>query len=220
MSAQLALNAETRNDQGKGASRRLRRLEGKVPAIVYGYNQEPTAISVLHKEIYKLQENEAFFSSIITLKVDGTDQPAIIKDMQRHPAKDAIMHADFQRIDPNKNIVVHVPLHFLNEAQCPGVKVEGGAISHYVTDIEVSCLPANLPEYIEVDMLDVHLHQMLHLSDIKLPEGVESVALSHGAHLDLPVAQVSAARSEEEEEAAEGAEAPTEAEGESGGESE
>ena len=216
MSEQIVLNAEVRNDQGKGASRRLRRIEKKVPAIIYGDNKEPEAIQCQHKELHKLQENEAFFSSVITINVGGQEQHAIIKDMQRHPAKDLIVHADFLRVDPNKKIIVNVPLHFINELACHGVKMQGGLISHAATDIEVSCLPGNLPEYIEVDMLNVKLGDIVHLSDITLPEGVESIALSHGEDHDLPIVQILAPKggpsADEDEDAAAAAAASAESE--------
>ncbi len=189
MSTKIALNAEMRSDLGKGASRRLRRSVDKVPAIIYGDNKDPVAISIQHKDIHKAQTNEAFFASVLSINLDGKEVPAIIKDMQRHPARDIILHADFLRIDPNKKINIHVPLHFINQEQCKGVK-EGGVISHSSTDMEISCLPSNLPEYIEVDMLEVELDQIVHLSDITLPEGIISIALSHGADHDLAIAQV------------------------------
>ncbi len=208
MSEQLVLNAEARSDLGKGASRRLRRLADKVPAVIYGDNKEPASIQITHKDIHKLQENEAFYSSVVSINVDGQAQPAILKDLQRHPARDRIMHADFLRVDPNKKIHVNVPLHFANEAGCTGVKMQGGIVSHSATDIEVSCLPGDLPEYIEIDMTAVELGQIVHLSDIILPKGVESIALSHGADHDLPVAQIIAPKGEKAE-----AEAEDEAEG-------
>jgi large subunit ribosomal protein L25 len=155
-------------------------------------------------------QNEAFFSHIITLKIDGKAQDVLLKDLQRHPAKDILMHADFLRVDKNQAIVVQVPLHFINEESCIGVKMQGGRISHQANEIEIRCLPGVLPEYIEVDMEAVETGQVVHLSDVKLPEGVESVALAHGAEHDLAIANVAIAKGgsdEGEDEAAPAADA-------------
>lgn len=184
------LNAEVREDAGKGASRRLRRLAGRIPGIVYGGTKKPTNISIEHKELVRHLEQESFYSHIITLKIGDKSENVILKDLQRHPAKTALLHADFMRVLKTKPITVSVPLHFLNEEICKGVKVGAGTISHTMTQLEVSCLPADLPEFIEVDLTDVDLGQILHISDLKLPKGVESVALSHGADHDLPVVTV------------------------------
>lgn len=210
MSSEFILEAETRTDIGKGASRRLRRLADRTPGIVYGgaKNKKPTPITFANNEIHKLAEHEAFFTSLITLKIDGKDEQVVIKDMQRHPAKDKIMHADFLRISAKTKITMHVPLHFINADKCPGVKLQGGTAAYSMQDIEISCLPANLPEYIEVDMGEAEVGTHIHLSDLTLPEGVESVALSHGADYDLQVAAVNAPRggsSDDEEEAADDA---------------
>lgn len=191
MSEAIVLQTEVRADKGKGASRRLRQGEKfKVPAILYGGDAAPQMLTLIHKDLWKAQQNEAFFASILTLVVNGKNEKAIIKAIQRHPAKEQILHCDFQRIDANKAIHVHVPLHFINEDKCVGVKAQGGIISHLASDVEVRCLPANLPEFIEVDLENVELGQIVHLSDVKLPQGVESVALSHGPEHDLAVAQV------------------------------
>ena len=194
MPEDFVLNAETREDEGKGASRRLRRLENKVPAIIYGGKKKPANIKLLHKDLIKQLENEAFYSHIITINVDGKEESVILKDLQRHPAKLAVLHADFFRISKTKKFQTNSPLHFINEDTCHGVKVEGGVISHTMTSIEVSCLPADLPEFIEVDMAAVELGQTLHISDVKLPKGVTSVALSHGEDHDLPVVSVNKAK--------------------------
>ncbi len=209
MSDAFELNAEIREDMGKGASRRLRRLAEKVPAILYGANKAPVALTLVRKDLEKALENEAFYSHILTLKVGKKTEKAILKDLQRHPAKDRVMHADFMRVSDDVAIKVHVPVHFLNEDTCYGVKTEGGMIQHSATDIEVQCLPANIPEYLEVDMLEIKVGDIIHISEIKLPEGVESVALSHGEDHDLAIASVLAPKgiSEEEEEAAAAAEA-------------
>lgn len=210
MTNEFALNAEARETTGKGSSRRLRRLEGKIPAIVYGgKGKEPKNITILHKELSKATENEAFFSHIIQLKIGNNEEQVIIKDLQRHPAKPQFLHADFLRVDKDVAITVHVPLHFLNEEASKGVKLQGGVVSHTLVEVEVSCLPADLPEYIEVDMTDIELEQILHLSDLKLPKGVQLVSLAHDH--DLPVAAIHApkraATEEEEESAAQAADA-------------
>lgn len=190
MSDDFTLSVKVRQDVGKGASRRQRRLAGEIPGIVYGGVREPVMISIPHKDIAKALENEAFYSHVITLDIEGTEQPAILKDLQRHPAKPLVLHADFLRVNPKRALTVNVPLHFINEDSCIGVKQEGGVIAHTMTELEITCLPADLPEYLEVDMAEVAIGQSLHISDIKLPEGVESVALSHGEDHDLPIAAV------------------------------
>lgn len=192
MSDAFELEAEARDNVGKGSSRRLRRLENKVPAIVYGGGSDPVKISLDHDDLWHHLENEAFFSHIITLKVGSKPEDVLLKDLQRHPAKNRVMHVDFLRVNKNEAIVVNVPLHFINEESCVGVKMQGGRISHQATDIEVRCLPGDLPEYIEVDMQEIETGQVVHLSDVKLPEGVESVALSHGSEHDLAIANVAA----------------------------
>ncbi|WP_339900107.1 50S ribosomal protein L25/general stress protein Ctc [uncultured Gilvimarinus sp.] len=190
MSEDFILNAESRNDLGKGASRRLRRLAGLVPGIVYGGNKKPVNITVSHKELTKHLESEAFYSHIISLVVDGKAEDVILKDLQRHPAKAQLIHADFMRVSKTKKLNTSVPLHFLNEDTSKGVKMQGGNIVHNMVQLEISCLPANLPEFIEVDLADVELGQVVHISDIKLPKGVTSVALSHGEDHDLPVVAI------------------------------
>jgi len=208
MSEAFVLNAEVRNDKGKGASRRLRRLADQVPAIIYGGEKEPVSVTLQHKDLIKQLENEAFYSHIITVNVGSENESVILKDLQRHPAKDKVLHADFLRVSATKKLKTTVPLHFINEDTCKGVKLEGGNISHAVTELEISCLAADLPEFIEVDMVDVEVGQIVHISDLKLPQGVESVALSHGADYDLTVATVNKPKggAEEEESAEEGEE--------------
>jgi large subunit ribosomal protein L25 len=219
MSTEFTLHAKGREDTGKGASRRLRRLAGEVPAIVYGGKKAPAQISLSQKDITKALENEAFYSHIISLEVDGKSEDVIIKDLQRHPAKAYVMHMDFFRVSKTTKLQTRAPLHFINEEECVGVKLGGGLIAHSMTDIEISCLPKDLPEYIEVDMAEVELGATVHLSDIKLPKGVESVALSHGDDHDLPVAAVNKPKAVEEisDEAPETPDAP---ESESGSDSE
>ena len=209
MAEDFTLNIEPRADLGKGASRRLRRLEQKVPAVIYGAGQEPASISVLLRELVKQLESEAFYSHVLTLKEGETETKVVLKDLQRHPAKGFPMHADFLRIDETHKITMHIPLHFINESKCAGVKA-GGTIAHQLTDVVVSCLPQNLPEFIEVDMSEVNVGESLHLSDLKVPEGVQLVEISHGdSHdHDLTVVNVNAAKgggSDAEAETEEGA---------------
>ena len=165
------LNAEFRDDLGKGASRRLRR-EGKVPAILYGADRAPRALTVMQKDLLLLLQNEGFYSSVITLRVDDKEQPAILKDLHRHPARPIILHMDLQRVRDDVEIRMNVPLHFLGENVAPGVKA-GGTVSRIMNDLEVVCLPKFLPEYIEIDLSAVELDDVVKLSDVKLPEGVE-----------------------------------------------
>ena len=205
MSTEIELSCSVREDLGKGASRRLRRENKSIPAILYGGKKDPVSLTIEHKHIAKATENEAFFSQIITLNIESKKEKAVIKALQRHPAKPFILHADFLRVSDKQAITVRVPIHFLNEDKCVGVKIGGGNILKALNEIEVSCLPKDLPEYIEVDMLEVELGNSLHLSDITLPEGVTSVALSIGEENDLSVASVQAPRgtAEEDEESSE-----------------
>ena len=191
---QFELNCSVRTDSGKGASRRLRRLDNAIPAILYGGNKDPMALTIAHDDILHATENEAFFSHIITLNIGKNKEKAVIKALQRHPAKPFIMHADFLRVDEKQAITMKVPLHFINEDKCVGVKLGSGSIRKTLNELEISCLPNNLPQYIEVDMIEVEVGQTLHISDIALPEGVTSVALSHGEDSDLSIAQVQAPR--------------------------
>ena len=201
MSTNFVINARSREDTGKGASRRLRRQSGEVPAIIYGGKKHAEKISILHKDITKALENEAVYSSIISLSVDGKAEDTIIKDIQRHPAKQVILHLDFLRVSKTTKLQTRVPLNFLNEDICVGVKMGVGLIAHTMTDIEVSCLPKDLPESIDVDMEQIDIGQIVHLSDIKMPSGVESVSLSQGAEYDLTVATVNKQKAADIEEA-------------------
>jgi large subunit ribosomal protein L25 len=208
MSDKLEIAAVPRDDLGKGASRRLRRNADMIPAIIYGAGKDPQPLSIIRKDLEKCLESEAFFSQVIDVNIDGKVQKAILKDLQRHPAKDRVMHADFLRTDEKVALKVNIPIHFVNEESCRGVKLEGGIIEHQALEIEVLCLPSAIPEYIEVDMADVGLGDSVHLSDIVLPAGVESVALSYGEDHDEAIATVIAPRGlKSDEDAAEG-EAP------------
>ncbi|GAA3572782.1 MULTISPECIES: 50S ribosomal protein L25/general stress protein Ctc [Marinobacter] len=191
MSQDYVIEAFLRDDQGKGASRRLRREERKIPAIIYGGEKDATPVAIWHNELKKALENEAFFSHILTVKVDnGTEETVILKDLQRHPYKPILTHADFQRVDRNHEIHVNVPLHFTNEDTAVAVKLQGGAVSHQMNEVEVICLPQHLPEFIEVDMTDVAMDQVVHLSDLKLPGGVRIAALQQGEDHDQPVVAI------------------------------
>lgn len=175
----FTLNAELRSDIGKGASRRLRRLADKIPAVVYGGNEDAKSITLNHDEINNMLDDEAAYSSIINLVIDGETEEVLIKDLQRHPFKLKLMHVDFKRIVRGENMEANVPLHFINEDKAPGKK-EGGVMSHQLTTVEISCRPRNLPEYIEVDLGELNIGDSIHLSEMKLPEGVELVAFMHG----------------------------------------
>ena len=196
--ADFELNAELRKDKGKGASRRLRRNADMIPAILYGAGKDPLSLTLAHKDIHKACQNEAFFSRIITIIADGNSQQAIVKDLQRHPAKDRIMHADFLRIQMDQAITVEVPLHFLNEDSCLGVRQGGGNVSHNMTSIEISCLPGDLPEYIEVDIEELDLGDSIHISGLKLAEGLSIPSLQQGADHDHVVVSVNAPKRAEE----------------------
>lgn len=184
------LNAEVRTDLGKGASRRLRQRTGHVPGIIYGSGKPPVSITLKSNEIAKSILSEAFYSSIITVNLSGKSEKAVVKDMQRHPAKEYVMHVDLLRVDDKKELHIYVPLHFINEDTCVAVKMGGGKITHNMSEVEIACLPSDLPEYIEVDMLEVQVDQIVHLSDIKLPKGVSIVALAHGEDHDHPIAAI------------------------------
>ena len=215
---EFILDAKSRTDVGKGASRRLRRLQKEIPAIIYGAGKEPASITMRHDDVFHAIENEAFFSSIIDINVDGAKESVVIKDLQRHPAKPVIMHAGFLRVRADVALTVNVPLHLLNEEKCIGVKSENGQIIISMHELQVSCLPKDLPEYIELDMLEVHVGDTLHITDLKLPEGVTSVDLSQNEENDYPVVTVSEIREQvieetevaEDEEAAEGGDTPSE----------
>lgn len=189
------LEATVRHDMGKGASRRLRREE-KVPGVVYGGGKAPIALTFEHKYVAKSLQNEAFYSHILTLKTGTESERVILKDVQRHPYKPRITHVDFQRVRADEKLHMHIPLHFVGAETAPGVKDAGGIVSHIMSDVEISCLPDNLPEYIEVDVSGMQLNDILHLSDLKLPKGVEIVALAHSD--DKPVVSVHMPRVEEE----------------------
>lgn len=194
MSVSFTLNAKVRNDEGKGASRRLRRLEARLPAVIYGGGKEAQSISLELRELNKALESEAFYSHVLTISIDGQTQQAVLKDLQRHPAKGTPLHADFLRVDATHKLHMKVPLHFINQDTCVGVKTEGGELAVMTSEVEIACLPGNLPEYLEVDLLNLHLGTTLHLSDIPLPKGVEIPALALGHDHDQPIANVHKSR--------------------------
>jgi large subunit ribosomal protein L25 len=196
MAKTFEIGADSRNDQGKGASRRLRHA-GKVPAILYGGKGEPANVTLDQRQLLTVIDNEKFYSSIITIKVDGQPQPAIVKDVQMHPAKKQVMHVDLQRVLDDQPIRLHVPLHFLNQATAPGVKVQGGNVSHLMSDVEVLCLPKDLPEALELDMGKMSLNETLYLRDVPLPAGVTLPALTQNRN--PPVVAIHAPRAEEPE---------------------
>lgn len=189
MAKEFNLIAELRVDQGKGASRRLR-LQGKVPAIIYGAGRPPRALTFDHNKVIRQLENESFYSSILNIMVNEKSQAAIVKDIQRHPAKAQIVHMDFQRVVEDEKIRMNVPIHYVNAEDAAGVKQEGGSVSQLISDVEVSCFPKDLPEYFEVDILELGLNEMLYLSDIHLPEGVEIPQLAQGPENDRPIVSI------------------------------
>jgi len=184
----FTLDAEVRTDLGKGASRRLRH-NNKVPAILYGNGAEPVSLTLAHNKVFRAQEEEAFYSHILTINIDGKPVKAVIKDMQRHPFKPMLMHLDFLRVEDDIAIQNKVTLHFLNEE---AIIKKGASLAHHINDIEITCLPGNLPEYIEVDLNDMEVGDTLHLSDITFPEGVSAVELNKGADHDQAVVTANA----------------------------
>ena len=207
MKAAFELAGEPRAQLGRTDARRLRKA-GKVPAVMYGGGEAPESLVLDHNALRNQMSREAFYTSILTLKLGSKTQQVVVKAVERHPARPQIMHLDFQRIREDEEITLDVRIHFLNEANAKGVKEQGGVVDHLMTDVEVRCLPRYLPEYLEIDVTDLELNQIYHLSDIKLPEGVSLVALAHGH--DHPVVAVNPPRREEEEIPVEAAPAPGE----------
>ena len=189
------VGADPRHDQGKGASRRLRRA-GKVPAVLYGGHGEPRNITLSHQQLLTMIDNEKFYSSIVSVNVESEAQPAIIRDVQMHPARNSVVHVDLQRVLEDEKLKIHLPIHFRNEAAAPGVKVQGGIVSHLMQDVEVSCLPKDLPEFLELDMSGMSLNDTLYLKDLPLPPGV---AIPELAHRNPPVVRVHSPRAAEPE---------------------
>jgi large subunit ribosomal protein L25 len=202
MKISFEVSAEPRTDQGKGASRRLRHA-GKVPAILYGGHAEPRSLALEHEKLRLVIGDERFYSSIISINVGAEKQPAIVKDVQMHPAKNAVVHIDLQRVLENEKIRLHLPIHFKNESIAPGVKTQGGVVSHHMADIEVVCLPKDLPEYFEADLSQMNLNDSLYLADLALPAGVTITELAHGHN--LAVVSIHSPRAAEPEPTAEAA---------------
>jgi len=209
----IELNAELRKELGTGASRRLRRSNDQLPGIIYGAQAAPQPIVLNMNEVTKAVQQEAFYSQVVNIVVEGRAQQAVVRDLQLHPVSDKVLHIDFLRISADKPINTHVPLHFVNEDKCVGVRRGGGSIAHNLVDVEISCLPKHLPEFIQVDLAALELGHSLHLSDLTLPQGVALVALAHGEDHDIPVVSVQAPRggqAKDDEEAEEEGEQPEE----------
>ena len=206
MKISFELAAEFRDDEGKGASRRLRHA-GRVPAILYGGQATPRMLSFNHQKLLTLIDNEKFYASIIGIKVGDTTEAAVVKDLQMHPAKNQVLHLDFQRVLEDEKIRVHLPIHFKGEAVSPGVKTQGGIVSHRIADIEVQCLPKDLPEFVELDLSQMGLNESKYIADITLPAGVVSTAVLQGKNA-VVVSIHSPRTAEAEAPAAEGAAAP------------
>lgn len=192
MANDFEFEATARADTGTKAARRLRH-QGLLPAVIYGGDADPLMVTLEHHKVVKHLENDAVYSHILTVKVDGKEEATILKDIHRHPSKPRIMHMDFLRINQNEAIRVNVPLHFMSEDISVGVKL-GGVVTHHLVDVEVSCLPAHLPEFIAVDLANIDIGESVHLSDLVVPEGVEIVALSHGGDHNAVVAAVQLSR--------------------------
>lgn len=199
---EFELAVEPRETYGKGASRRLRNADNKVLAIIYGGDEKPQPVSLAYNHVKKALENEAVFSHILTLTQKGKKERVVLKDIQRHPYQAKILHMDFLRVSENKAITMHVPLHFLGEKTAPGV-MEGGIVTHHMVELEVRCLPRDLPEFIEIDLSNAPMDTVVHLSQVVLPKNVETVAVIHGPEDDLPVVSIHKPKviTEEEEEA-------------------
>jgi large subunit ribosomal protein L25 len=194
----IEIKAEPRSLQGTGASRRLRR-ESKVPGILYGAGKDAQPIQLDHKELYFKLKLEAFHASVLDMEVGAEKAQVLLRDYQMHPFKDLILHADFQRVDPNRKIHMRVPLHFVNAEISPGVKVAGGAVQHIVNDLDITCLPKDLPGFIEIDLATLQAGHSLHVSGVKLPPGVESTALSKGDDITIATVVIPRQATAEEE---------------------
>jgi len=226
MSEQVNLNAENREVEGKSSSRQLRRA-GSIPAVIYGGKEEPLRISILEKDITKASEIPGFATQILSLSISGKEQNVIVKEIQRHPATQRLLHADLMRVDPDTKISISVPIRFINEESCVGVKMHGGVISRLINDIDITCLASNLPEYLEVDVEMLDIGDSIFLSALNLPEGVEIPALALGEDRDQAVVSVAEAKIleiepevVESEEGEEGEEGEETTEGEGGSDSE
>jgi large subunit ribosomal protein L25 len=197
MSEHFSIKIESRSDLGKGASRRLRREDDKVPGIIYGAHQTAQAISLSHNELIKLLKHESFFSSIVTLEMNGKKEKAIVRDLQRHAYKPRILHIDFQRVSAKEKLHMHIPLHFIGDDVAPGIVSQEGILNKNFVELEIKCLPSDLPEYIEVDVSTLEMEGIIHLSEIKLPKGVELAHAVEDEMHDLPVVSIIQPRVEE-----------------------
>ena len=225
MSEQVNLNAENREVEGKSSSRQLRKA-GSVPAVIYGGKEEPIKVTILEKDIAKASEIPGFATQILNISISGKNQNVIVKEIQRHPATQRVLHADLMRVDPDTKISISVPVRFINEDSCVGVKMHGGVVSHLINDIDITCLASNLPEYLEVDVENLDIGDSIFLSALNLPEGVEIPALALGEDRDQAVVSVSEAKvleiepeivePEEGEEVEEGEDIAESADGEAG----
>jgi len=198
MATEHKITATGRNDEGKGASRRLRRT-AQIPAILYGGTAAPQSIQLDHEKTWLASQNEWFYSAILDLDLDGKVQKVLLRDMQRHPYKQVIMHLDFQRVDENQALRAKVPLHFLNQEKSPAGKTAGIVVLHELNEVEVSCLPKDLPEYLEIDLSGLNIGDIVHLSEIKLPAGVEIPELKLGKEHDVAIVIAKHGREEVEE---------------------
>ena len=193
MSEQVNLNATNRDEEGKSSSRQLRRA-GSVPAVIYGGEKDPIRISILEKDIAKAAEIPGFATQILNINISGEEQNVILKELQRHPATQRVLHADLQRVNPDTKISISVPVRFLNEDICMGVKMHGGAISRLINNIDITCLASNLPEYLEVDVAELDVGDSVFLSSLDLPEGVEIPSLALGEDRDQAVVSITEAK--------------------------
>ncbi len=204
-SIEFVVTATSRSEQGKGASRRLRRKEALVPGIVYGGKEKPVLIAITQKLLTKLLENEKFYSHILTLNIDDKSEQVVLKALQRHPYKPVLLHVDFQRVNSDEAITMHVPLHFVGDNVAPGVKIDKGIVTRLRTEIEIRCLPVNLPEFILVDLSSLHAGESVHISQLNLPDTLTSTELSHGNDTALASIQIPRGVAAEETSAAAGA---------------
>jgi large subunit ribosomal protein L25 len=201
----IEINAVKRDVKGTGASRRLRRA-GNVPGVVYGGGKDAVNLEVNHKELFLQFRHETFHASILSLNLDGKKEDVLLRDFQMHPVRNTIQHIDFQRVSANEKVHVKIPFHFLNADVAPGVKLGGGIVAHIMTEAEVSCLPKDLPEFLEVDLVALEIGDSVHLSQVTLPKGVEFVALVHGN--DAAIAAIAKTRGGVSDDAEEATDAP------------
>ena len=189
MAISYSLDAVLRTDEGKGASRRLRRT-GRIPAVVYGGEGEAVSISLAENQLERHLQDEQFYSAIINLKLDSGSEKVLLRDLQRHPARPVVLHADLLRVNSKEKVKITVQLHYINEESAAGVKLDGGRVTKSMMDVEIYCLVKDIPEFIEVDLIDLKMGESVHLSDLKLPKNVDSVQLELGEGHDLAIATI------------------------------